>query len=481
MILNDKKLMITLAGVIVLIASLLVAGLSSSDNEQKNHLLATVTKQNFNIELNVVGVLDAAKSHMISSELEGANGTIIYLIEDGKWVKKGEVLVRFDQAPFEKEVAKLEAEVESYKAAVQAAEQVVAFEANQVSLENANAAYRYRVADLELKRLREGEGPLKLTTLEEEQQKVIVELKRYQAFFSDLKNLQKKGFDNPSEISSTQEQILVYQAKLASATKRYESYKMHVLPALIESAKEKLQNGALILQQTKQGGKYKIAKTNAALLQIKGILKTKKVSLDKARFEFAKTEIRAPFAGIVIHYRTFRNGQKRKPREGDFVFKNQPILYLPDITKMVINTKAREADLHKIKLGQQGEIVVDAYPDARLSGVLTFIGALASAEDSGQGHEKYFQVIFKINEEDKRLRPGMTCRILIHAESVKDAVSIPVQSVFTEDQGSVCYIKNKQGGFEKRDVKIGRQNEELIEITGGLHIGEQVSLIRQQL
>ncbi|MCK5516829.1 MAG: efflux RND transporter periplasmic adaptor subunit [Desulfobulbaceae bacterium] len=475
---NNKFGAISIALVVVFV--FLMPWFLSSNNEQDDLVLAKASRRDFNIELNIVGVLDAAKSHMISSDLEGLSGTIIYLIEDGKWVKKGELLVRFDRASFEKEVTELEAQIESYRAAVQAAEQVVAFEINQVDREIANAEYGNSVAVLELRRLREGDGPLKLSVLKEEQQKVNIELKRYLSFLADLNSLQEKGFDNPSEIISTKEQISAYREKLASVSKRYESYEKHVLPALIESAKAKLQNAAVILQQTKQGGKHKIAKTKAGLLQVKGILKTKIASLDRAALKLVKTEIRAPLDGIVIHYSTFRNGEKRKPREGDSVFMNQPLLYLPDISRMVIKTKAREVDLHKIKLGQKSRIVVDAYPDARLTGVLTFIGSLATAEETGPGYEKYFQVIFQVNEEDNRFRPGMTCRITIQAESVKNALSVPVQAVFTGDQGNYCLVKKKQDGFEKRKVLIGRQNEEFVEIVDGLYSDEQVSLVRRR-
>lgn len=476
---NNKALTMSLFTIFIIVI-ITISVLESSDSEEETQLLASIKKRDFDIELNIVGVLDAAKSHMISSDLEGLNGTIIYLIDDGKWVKKGEVLVRFDQSSFEKEVANYEAQVESYTAAVKAAEQIVAFEKNQVEREIANAEYGHSVALLELKRLQDGEGPLKLSILEEEQQKVKLELTRYQSFLADLKDLEAKGFNNPSEMSSTKEKVSMYEANLASVNRRYESYKKHVFPALVESAKAKVQNSLLILQQTKQGGKHKIAKTNATLLQVKGVLKTKKASLDKAVYELSKTEIKAPFDGIIIHYETFRDGEKRKPREGDSVFMNQPILYLPDITKMVVKTKAREVDLHKIKLGQKARIVVDAYPDVRLTGSLTFIGSLATAEESGRGHEKYFQVLFNVNEHEKRLRPGMTCRITVEAESVKDVISAPVQSIFDENGESFCYVK-KRGGFEKRIVATGRHNEEFVEVTDGLQVGDQVSLIRQKL
>jgi len=254
---------------LIAIIVLLVSWSLSSNKDQDNLILVKAAKRDFSIELNIIGVLDAAKSHMISSDLEGLSGTIIYLIDDGKWVKKGDVLVRFDKASFEKEVAEFEAQVESYKAAVQAAEQVVAFEINQVDREIANAEYGHSIAALELKRLREGDGPLKLSILDEELQKVKTELKRYQSFLSDLNSLREKGFDNPSEIISTNEQISAYKAKLASVNKRYESYEKHVLPALIESAKAKLQNAALICNRPNREGNLRLPKLKLACCRSK--------------------------------------------------------------------------------------------------------------------------------------------------------------------------------------------------------------------
>ena len=463
---------------IVVIISIMTL-LFSSDDKREDLLIATAQNQSFSIELNLIGILDAAKSHMISSALEATSGTIIYLIEDGKMVKKDELLVRFDDSAIKKEVAQYQAEVESYTAAVSAAEQIVAFEKSQVEREIAGAHYNKNVAALELKRLEEGEGPLKISTLNEELQRIKSELKRYQSFMSDLNQLKDKGFDNPSEITSTKDRITVLQAKLDSAQKRYQSYKLHVLPALIESAKAKVQNSELIVQQTIQGGKHKIAKTKAGLLQVKGVLETKKSSLDKVLYILSQTEIRAPFEGIVIHYITFRDGEKRKPREGDSVFINQPILYLPDISKMIVKSKARETDLHKIRLGQKCVFHVDAYPDARLTGVITFIGSLATAEDDGKTHGKFFQVEFKVDQTDLRLRPGMTSRISISSDQVKAALTIPIQAVFTDEQDTICYIRKRNGTFEKRVITIGRQNEDYVEITGGLQEGDKVSLIRR--
>lgn len=441
-------------------------------------LTAQVKRQDLTVELNVVGVLDAAQSHMITSELQGNEGKIIAIIDDGTKVAKGDVLVQFDPAPFQKQVEQLKAEVAGYDAAVQAAEQSVAFERNQVEQEVANAEYSLNVAKLELKKLEEGDGPLQISQFEEEKQKASMELQKYQQYFRDLQDLQTKGYTNTSENEATKEKVALLQKQFDSASSRYDNYKKNVLPALLESARSKKANAALVIQQLRQGGIYKVAKAQATQNQVKSKLNSQREALLQAEAELRKTEIHAPFDGIVIHFETFREREKRKPRVGDAVFMNQPILYLPDISKMVVKTQVREIDLYKLALGQKGLVRVDAYPDTVFQGQLNFIGALASSESTEPGKEKFFQVSFILAGEDKRLRPGMTCRTSIVAKSLKNVLTVPIQAVFHKDDGDFCYLANAMGGYTLQKVTLGAQNEDLAEIVTGLTEGDTVSLVQ---
>jgi hypothetical protein len=144
---------------------------------------------------------------------------------------------------------------------------------------------------------------------------------------------------------------------------------------------------------------------------------------------------------------------------------------------MVVKSKAREIDLYKLALGQRGRVMVDAYPDAFFEGKLTFIGALATAESAEPGQEKYFQVTFALTGEDKRLRPGMTCRVAISALSLQQVLAVPVQAVFQNGDQDYCYVLNDFGDLTVREVTVGAQNENLAEIITGLEAGEQVSLV----
>lgn len=443
-------------------------------------LTARVERQDLKVELHVLGVLDASQSHVITSQLQGSEGKIIYLVEDGAKVSQGDLLVRFDPAPFQKQVEQLRTEVSGFEAAVQAAQQTVEFEKNQVEQEVANAQYQFNVAKLELKKLEEGEGPLQQSQFFEEVQKAKLEMQRYQQYSKDLEMLQEEGYDNSTEIAKTREKVEMLAKQYRSAAGRYENYTENVLPALIESGRAKLSNAQLAIEQIRQGGRYRIAKTEATLSQIQSKLNAQKEALQRAKTELAKTEIEAPFDGIVIHFETFREREKRKPRVGDTVFMNQPILYLPDIAKMIVKTKIREIDLYKIAIGQTGRVRVDAYPKTSFTGHLNFIGALATSDSSQPGDEKYFQVGFVLEGEDKRLRPGMSCRISIRSNTVLNAITVPVQAVFTQNDISYCYVVNSEGGYTRQQVVVGAHDNDLIEIVEGLQEGELVSLVHPE-
>ncbi len=105
----------------------------------------------------------------------------------------------------------------------------------------------------------------------------------------------------------------------------------------------------------------------------------------------------------------------RKPRIGDQVWQNQPLVYLPDISRMIVSTQVREVDLHKIDIGKPASVRVDAYPQLALRGTVESIGVLADAK-TGEAGLKYFRIIVSLDQSDPRLRPGMTARMVILAD-----------------------------------------------------------------
>ena len=144
---------------------------------------------------------------------------------------------------------------------------------------------------------------------------------------------------------------------------------------------------------------------------------------------------------------------------------------------MLVKTRVREIDLHKIALDQAAVVTVDAYPDTKYAGRINFIGSLAANRSEYRAGEKYFGVTVRLNDGDMRLRPGMTARVSIQADHVLNALTLPVQAVFKDTDHTYCYLY-RGGWFKKTAIHIGRHNADYIEVISGLNENDAVSLVK---
>ncbi len=475
---KTRRLYLLLA-VLILCAATVVFGVRrvKTDVADPAYQTALVARRDFAIRINTVGVLDAARSHVVSSAIGGDKGKIIFLIPDGSRVSSGDVLVRLDPSVFEEEVRRLAGEVAGLTSAVESATQMLAWEKAQVEREIRKAGFNLRIARLDRDKLINGEGPIQLAQYRAEAEKAREEYRRYSDYLDSLRKLQDSGFSNPEEIALAEKACGELRQKYTSARQKFVSYRDYVLPSLAETARAKVENAALELEQTRRASVFKVAKAAALLKESRARLETARASLQQARKDLDKTVLRAPFDGIVILHEAFRDGQKRKPRVGDRIWQNQPLLYLPDISHMVVKTRVREVDLHRIFIDQPCRVSVDAYPDAAFTGRVSFIGALATRRTRQAGAEKYFQVTIALEGGDKRLRPGMTARTTILTDEVRNALALPVQAVFEQDGKRFVY-RQEGRRFRRVPVTVGRHNEDFVEILSGLAAGDRVSLFK---
>jgi HlyD family secretion protein len=419
-----------------------------------------VAKKSFSVVVDAIGELDAARSTVLFSQIRGDRGKIVSIISDGSRVKKGDVLVRLDPTFFEEEVTRLTNEVHEWEAVVSAHEQVLEWEKVQSEREKKTLEFDARAARLDLVKLEKGEGPLELYRLEGAAQDAKQDMKEKEGYLTALKDLEKRGYANITEIALAQNKVSEAKETYEVAKRRLESYRDYVLPSLIENAQAQVARTKMNLEQFKKGVGFKIGKAMAALRKAQQSLKSTISSLKTAQAELERTVIRAPIPGIAVLPEAFRGGKKRKPRIGDIVWQNQPIVYLPDISDMVVKTQIREVDLHKVAKGKHALVFVDAYPDLRLVGEVQSIGVLAESRIESYTDDKYFQVVVSVKKNDQRLRPGMTVRLEIECEKVQDSLSIPVHAVFNDQGRSCCYV-DTQTNYEKREISIGAQNEGL--------------------
>src|SRR2546428_14160165 len=141
---------------------------------------------------------------------------------------------------------------------------------------------------------------------------------------------------------------------------------------------------------------------------------------------------------------------------------------------MVVETRVRETDIHKVERNQGVKVRVQAYPDLKLTGVVTLVGTLAQEEKERRG-AKFFGVTVQIDGSEPRLRPGMTAQVEIEVEERPRALFVPLQAVFERDGRSVCYVV-RRGPLEAQDVVTGPSNPDFVLIDRGLRASDRGAL-----
>jgi HlyD family secretion protein len=89
--------------------------------------------------------------------------------------------------------------------------------------------------------------------------------------------------------------------------------------------------------------------------------------------------------------------------------------------------------------------------------------------------EGQFKVDMLFDEDPKGLRRGQTLQIRLTLGDDSDAILIPNGSFYSDTGGSWVFVVSADGGEAiKRGVRMGRRNENFIEVLDGLEPGEQV-------
>lgn len=217
-----------------------------------------------------------------------------------------------------------------------------------------------------------------------------------------------------------------------------------------------------------------IAQVEAARAQIMQA----QAALNSANTDLGYTKIISPVDGIVVS----RNVDAGQTVAASF---QTPTLFLvaQDLTKMQINTGVAEADISKVKEGQNAEFTVDGYPDE------TFAGKVIQVRNSPTTVQNVvtYDVIISVDNKELKLKPGMTTNVTIITAKKDDALLVPNECfrfVMQEKKDGKSLPKYKEKGIwtlgnrkkpVRVEVKTGISDENNTEIiSGDIKVGDKV-------
>ena len=198
-----------------------------------------------------------------------------------------------------------------------------------------------------------------------------------------------------------------------------------------------------------------------------------------------KTRIRSPIDGIVIQIdvkvgETVIAGTTNIP--------GSTMMVIADRSETLTEVQVDEADIAQVTEGQRADVYPAAHPDTPLAGSVQSIASVAR-QAQGQQSLTFLVKILLDDQDEIRIRPGMSVRADIYTETSDETISVPVQAVQYEDEIGLDEDNDNARGAEeekayvfvfadgkaiRRDVKTGISSDSDQQILEGLEKGEKV-------
>lgn len=213
--------------------------------------------------------------------------------------------------------------------------------------------------------------------------------------------------------------------------------------------------------------KAQLSATRAKIIQ-------SQADVDYAERQRSFAYIYSPVDGVIVT----RNVDPGQPVAASF---QAPELFTvaKDLKEMQIEVSVSEADIGKIKEGQEADYTLDGYPDQVFKGVVSQV----RISPTTVSNVVTYTVVVAVDNDDLILKPGMTANVSIITQKHADVLCVPsIALKYTpitkgeikryENQG-VWVLKGRKP--ERINVEVGASDDTYTEIKSGeLHEGDKV-------
>ena len=145
------------------------------------------------------------------------------------------------------------------------------------------------------------------------------------------------------------------------------------------------------------------------------------------------------------------------------------LMQVADLTKMVAKAKVNEVNIARVRVGQPVTVKLDAVLGREFAGKVTAIAPQGIKDKSIVTYE----VIIEIDNPDLSLRPMMTANVDIVTETMKEVLTIPLETLQSEQGDDIVYL-NQAGKKVRRKVRVALRTSTDAVVSDGLQIGDRV-------
>lgn len=214
-----------------------------------------------------------------------------------------------------------------------------------------------------------------------------------------------------------------------------------------------------------QESEAQIESARAALAESQSQLLAAQADLDRLSALEAYSHITAPFAGVVT---------KRYADTGALIqagtaseTQSMPVVQLAEWSRLRLVVPVPESAVPQLRMGSIVQVHVSAMNR-------DFDGRVARFADALNEETRTMHTEIDVKNPDGTLKDGMYAEAKLVLKQKGDALTIPIQALERNSSGATVLVVNAQGRIEERQVKLGVEGSERVEVLAGLGENERV-------
>ncbi len=187
--------------------------------------------------------------------------------------------------------------------------------------------------------------------------------------------------------------------------------------------------------------------------------------VNMAQRQLDKTNINAPFGGYVT---------RRFVEIGQHIAVGEPVMAMADMKTMRIKVHLNERDYVHLDKDDPVTVKIEAYPASLFPGKVDKIGIKADPLTNT------FEVEILVENPGIILKAGLTARVSIRTDILRDAIMIPQSCVLFRENRKEVFIIEKGDIAANREIKQGRTQGASVRIIKGLVPGDTLVVTGSQ-
>jgi membrane fusion protein, heavy metal efflux system len=261
----------------------------------------------------------------------------------------------------------------------------------------------------------------------------------------------RAAYETALESVNRQKNVVAYQERMRDRVIR-----LYDLKSASKQEVEKAETDLRSAQADLTNARIAVEKEVVHLTDILRIPASALTNIDE---EAEQVPVIAPISGTVVN---------RIITPGTVVEPGEEVFTVSDLSSVWMIASVSEGDISKVHVGNQAQILSQAYPDQAFRGKVTRLGTELDPKT------RTLQVRILIPNPEAKLRAGMYVNAQLIQGMSRQALFVPEEAIQDVNGNSVVFLRKADNTFEPKPIQIAHRLNGQAEVSAGLNSGDAV-------